>query len=399
MTEINELAEFIFPITNQPVRIVDRDGNPWFIAKDVCDILEIQNVSQALNILDDDERGICSNIYTIGGNQNMAVVSEPGLYSLILRSRKPQAKQFKRWVTHEVLPVIRKTGKIETVKPLRETHVKRIGKPQDRVYETEIRQVVWTNGSMPKAFVKGVYWAYWPKKKLLKVGMGDIKGRLQNHMGNHGKTSHFGFMKTIRYDMDRLEDLLINSVRKFNPLNPKSKEWRRVDSLSDVLEAIGSLEFDFLSDKGILELEQHDKEWAEDLKNLFMGKFMPDTCSSVSEQRIEEWEKSMKVLMEETMPQLKESVKAMMEESLSLQPIAEMAKAAVTTYLESNPLPVQAPSELETEHRILVLEYEKLLLDYMGKCDELKSAQDTIAKLRSELYSLKQGTFDFFSRN
>ena len=90
--------------------VIREDGEPLFVAADVCRVLEIQNASDTVNkLLDDDERGI-DTIYTPSGKQSMAVVTEAGLYSLILRSRKPEAKTFKRWVTHEVLPSIRKRG-------------------------------------------------------------------------------------------------------------------------------------------------------------------------------------------------------------------------------------------------------------------------------------------------
>ena len=91
------------------VRTVNVAGEPWFVASDVCRALEIGNSSMALSRLDDDEKGV-SLIETLGGNQNVSVVNEPGLYSLVLGSRKPEAKAFKRWITHEVLPSIRKTG-------------------------------------------------------------------------------------------------------------------------------------------------------------------------------------------------------------------------------------------------------------------------------------------------
>ena len=93
----------------QEVRTVLIDGEPWFVAKDVCEVLGIGNTSQALSYLEDDERGVTTND-TPGGNQQVSIVNESGLYSLILRSRKPEAKLFKRWITHEVLPTIRKTG-------------------------------------------------------------------------------------------------------------------------------------------------------------------------------------------------------------------------------------------------------------------------------------------------
>ena len=91
------------------VRVVMQGGEPWFVAKDVCECLELTNTAQTISYLDDDEKGITTND-TPGGKQEMSIISEAGLYSLILRSRKPEAKAFKRWVTHDILPSIRKTG-------------------------------------------------------------------------------------------------------------------------------------------------------------------------------------------------------------------------------------------------------------------------------------------------
>ena len=91
------------------VRAVTLDGEPWFVAADVCRALGLGNSRQTLSYLDDDEKGVITSD-TLGGKQEMSTINEPGLYSLILRSRKPEAKAFKRWITHEVIPSIRKTG-------------------------------------------------------------------------------------------------------------------------------------------------------------------------------------------------------------------------------------------------------------------------------------------------
>ena len=99
----------LFQNTDWKVRVVMRDGEPWFVAKDVCECLDLGNPSQAIARLEDDERWLISN-EALRANGETAVVSEPGLYSFVLGSRKPEAKAFKRWVTHEVLPSIRKTG-------------------------------------------------------------------------------------------------------------------------------------------------------------------------------------------------------------------------------------------------------------------------------------------------
>lgn len=103
------MNEIVKVYKNSPVRIVEKDGEPWFVAKDVCDILALGNPRSSIALLDEDERGVHS-MDTPSGKQEMGIISEAGLYSLILRSRKPEAKAFKRWVTHEVLPSIRKTG-------------------------------------------------------------------------------------------------------------------------------------------------------------------------------------------------------------------------------------------------------------------------------------------------
>lgn len=105
---MNQLQN-IFHYNGARLRTIVKDGEPWFVARDVCDILEIGNASMALERLDDDEKGI-SLIETPGGKQKVGVVNEAGLYALVLGSRKQEARQFKRWVTHEVLPSIRKTG-------------------------------------------------------------------------------------------------------------------------------------------------------------------------------------------------------------------------------------------------------------------------------------------------
>ena len=97
---------------SREVRVIEQDGEPWFVAKDVCDILGIADVTSALRTLDDDEKVLrkISGLPSTGGNPNMMTISESGLYTLIMRSNRPEAKQFRRWVTHEVLPDIRKHG-------------------------------------------------------------------------------------------------------------------------------------------------------------------------------------------------------------------------------------------------------------------------------------------------
>ncbi|MEV2550859.1 phage antirepressor [Paenibacillus larvae] len=108
---MNQLQVFNF--TGKDVRVIMKDGQPWWLAKDICSVLDHSDVSMAVKRLDEDEK-LTQTLFVSGQNRNVWFVNEPGLYSLILTSRKPEAKQFKRWVTHEVLPAIRKTGMYAT---------------------------------------------------------------------------------------------------------------------------------------------------------------------------------------------------------------------------------------------------------------------------------------------
>lgn len=98
------------------VRIVPVDGELMFVAKDVCDCLEITKHRDAISRLDSDERGSVK-LDTPGGKQDVAAINEYGLYNLVLSSRKPEAKEFKRWITHDVIPSIRKTGSYSLAVP------------------------------------------------------------------------------------------------------------------------------------------------------------------------------------------------------------------------------------------------------------------------------------------
>lgn len=104
---MNELK--IFNFEDKEVRTHVVNGNPWFVAKDVCDVLGISNNRHALSRLDDDEK---DDVVLNDGirNRNFSIVNEYGLYNLIISSRKQEAKEFQRWVTHEVIPSIRKHG-------------------------------------------------------------------------------------------------------------------------------------------------------------------------------------------------------------------------------------------------------------------------------------------------
>ena len=109
----------IFNFNSNIINLISKDGEAWFIAKEVCEILGISKYRDAVSKLDEDEKSTCPvRLDGWSQNRNVAVINESGLYALILRSDKPNAKPFRKWVTSEVLPAIRKTGSYSIQKPV-----------------------------------------------------------------------------------------------------------------------------------------------------------------------------------------------------------------------------------------------------------------------------------------
>lgn len=130
---------FTFNPSNQPIRVEVIDNEPWFCAKDACKAISISNDRDALSRLDDDERRV-SVVPTPSGKQTMNFVNESGLYNLIFQSRKPEAKAFRKWVTSEVLPSIRKTGSYTVTQHTRQ----RISRGE--LVNADMLSLLWTIG-------------------------------------------------------------------------------------------------------------------------------------------------------------------------------------------------------------------------------------------------------------
>jgi prophage antirepressor-like protein len=120
-TETGAIAPFENPEFGRVRVRVDDAGDPWFVAKDICRVLEIEKYRDAVSRLEEDERGSVL-MDTLGGKQEIATVSESGMYSLIFRSRKPEARRFRKWVTADILPAIRKRGTYVTSAKVEEFH-------------------------------------------------------------------------------------------------------------------------------------------------------------------------------------------------------------------------------------------------------------------------------------
>lgn len=111
-----------FNYYDQPVRVVEIDGEPWFVLADLCRVLDLSQPHRVAARLTDDMKGR-TPITTLGGAQEMTIVSEPGMYEVVIRSDKPEATAFRRWITAEVLPQIRKTGAYSVTPELTEAQI------------------------------------------------------------------------------------------------------------------------------------------------------------------------------------------------------------------------------------------------------------------------------------
>lgn len=131
---MNEIA--VFSYSDLEVRTVLVDDEPWFVAADICTILDFRMASDALRVLDEDEKGYAV-VRTPGGDQRMSIVNESGLYALIFRSRTDGSKKFRKWVTDEVLPAIRKTGRYESRPAIPQTYADALQLAADQARQLE----------------------------------------------------------------------------------------------------------------------------------------------------------------------------------------------------------------------------------------------------------------------
>lgn len=134
-----KLQVFYNETSNVNIRMEQVDGEPWFVVKDVCAALNISAHRDAIARLDDDERGSVV-VDTLGGAQSLGAVNESGLYNLIFQSRKPEARAFRRWVTNEVLPAIRRTGAFKLLDETEER--KKLPLPKYRPFYSEWKERV-----------------------------------------------------------------------------------------------------------------------------------------------------------------------------------------------------------------------------------------------------------------
>ena len=164
-----------FSYENSPVRVTEINGETWWILKDVCEILGLSNTNRTAARLEDDELTLLK-LMSGGQNREMIAVNESGLYSVILRSDKPESRTFRRWVTHEVLPEIRRTGGYNVMQ-------------SDILEDSELTPVAKTIYMYLCHYARG--------RKEFTINRRKIMEDLQ--MGNYMYTTHFRILKESGY--------------------------------------------------------------------------------------------------------------------------------------------------------------------------------------------------------
>ncbi len=214
ITQPTNALEFMFE--GNEVRVLrDEKGEPWFIAQDVCSVLTISNSRDATSRLDDDEKGV-GNVYTPGGTQELVTINESGLYCLTMTSRKPEAKRFKKWVTSEVLPAIRKTGSY-SLQPKPMTQIEVLLVSVQMLADVEKRLVATEQQSKE---VQGAVAKHESKFIDIESGLEDIKNtNILDHCPTHAES-----ITAIRERMNKLYGLsmkVVDEVMRQSPLSLK----------------------------------------------------------------------------------------------------------------------------------------------------------------------------------
>lgn len=151
MSNEHNIVPLTFPVSGEKVRVVHIDGEPWFVAVDVCRELGIQNVGGAVGRLDEGDARTTRVTDSLGRDQDNHVINEAGLYQLIFQSRKVEAKRFKRWIFEEVIPTIRKTGAYEGAEAL-QNRVMDLAEKMDPSYRKIDK--AWRDGKIPSDVIR-----------------------------------------------------------------------------------------------------------------------------------------------------------------------------------------------------------------------------------------------------
>lgn len=245
----NHVTTFVYD--GHPVRVVIDESEYWWVARDICEIIGVKNAKQCTVTLDEDEKGECK-IYTPNGEEVVEVVNEVGLYTLIVRSKKSEAKSLKRWFTYEVLPVLHKQRGTQGMFPVKQNALSGKNNKMEHPQEQEPK----SNGIILDGSVKKTGNMYFPMAKLVESADKYLEGRAA--------------LKALNYFTGMPVDDLLEELEE--------------KQASKILES-SSENYDF----GIL--ENKERVWAFISKNCEFGEEYSDSATKIY-NAYKEWSKS-----------------------------------------------------------------------------------------------------------
>lgn len=225
----------VFDFGSNSVRVVMINNEPWFVAKDVCSILELSNNREAVSKLREKDKGV-SSIDTPSGNQQMNIISEFGLYELVLGSRKQEAKNFKYWICDEVLPSIRKTGSysIQQMQPKLPSEEKavKVAEAVDRIQNL----LCDTNPRLAQFLIDHAISDIMPSQNILTgsklKGVVEIAEEMGFKVGFNNRSQLGKFVKKLCGDLAKQEERLVNGTSSQVACYPSDSEEVR-QAISD----------------------------------------------------------------------------------------------------------------------------------------------------------------------
>jgi prophage antirepressor-like protein len=285
MELVNEIDETI-TFNKSDIRVLGTHNEPWFVAKDICEILEIKDVSMALTKISDKWKGT-KVIGTLGGEQNMRIINEAGLYKLIMRSNKPIAQKFQEFVCEEILPSIRKKGEFKLQKMLEEKEQEltlELKKKDERIKKLQ-RETTVVDG-------KNVCYLCTADEKesegIYTIGKAiNLKNRLENYNSNklfNFKMVYYISCKSVQL-MDAIEKILLSKLNKYKILStrdvfqlPEGKDVTFFTQYFDILKNFcEDIEEDLVleerNQEELQELEERNQEENKEAKSEYNKKY------------------------------------------------------------------------------------------------------------------------------
>lgn len=235
-----------FTFDGKQIRTSGTFDEPWFVAKDICEILDLKNVSTTINKIPENWKGKCK-ILTSGGSQNMSVVNEAGIYKLVMRSNKPIAEKFQVFVREDVLPAIRKTGLENKYQFILENN-----RPLSQLlnatdFDREAREIEHSYDWSKNSNCPVIYLAYIgsvDNNALIKVGFSDSKfdERLTKHISSESQYDQFRLLDTFEVSGKPIEDTLHNllQVNRY-PFKAQKEVYKTTSNIQDFIHTVEKL--------------------------------------------------------------------------------------------------------------------------------------------------------------